>query len=151
VPLEGNWWFTLLRSVLLMLLSVSMFVFGYGVSLLLHYSQMRTKDNWVPFRARVSPTWRRRIALLVGAVLLVLIYAAGGSIGYTLMSSISLAIGIALLAFIRLSKDESEREKFEIPDDRDTSYHKRLAKLREERAVRANAKGVKKRTVTEAE
>lgn len=150
VPMD-NWIFTLIRSLLLMLTASSMFIFGYAVGLMLHYSQLRSNPEWVPFRARVSPTWRRRMALIIVAVLLVLIYGAGGGIGYTLVSSASLAIGIALLAFIRTTVEEAEREKFDLPDDRDTSYHRRLEVLRKEREQKMNAKKAKKKKDTTVE
>ena len=121
VPFEGAW--NILRSVLLVPTAVALFATAYGIGLYLHFRKTATDDEWVPFRARFSPAWRTRIALIVGAVLLVLIYALGQQPGYTLVSSVFGAIIIALFAFLRRTRDEAAREEYNIPDIRDTRFN----------------------------
>lgn len=124
------------RSLLLIPLSGSIFSIGYAVSLILHRARIREDEAWVPFRLRFSPTWRRRIALIVGAFLVVIMYASGFRVGYTLTAGITLAIGIALLAFIRTTRAEAAREAMDIPDRRDVRIDHYVAnreKIREEK------------------
>jgi len=127
----GAWW-NLIRTVILVPLSVSLFAVGYGISLILH--RMRSTDpNWQPYRTRFSPLWRMRISAIVGALALVMVYAAGESPVFTLLSSFLLAVGLALVAFMRRTSQELKREKLGIPDSRDVSYDSEVRKLQESR------------------
>lgn len=127
----GAWW-NLIRTVILIPLAVSIFAVGYAISLILH--RMRSTDpEWKPYRTRFSPLWRMRIAAIVAALGLVLVYASGESPVFTLFSSSILAVGIALLAFIRRTSQELKREKLGIPDARDVSYDSEVRKLQETR------------------
>ena len=141
----GAWW-NLIRTAVLVPLSVSIFAIGYAVGLTLH--RMRSTDpDWRPYRTRFSPLWRIRIAAIVAAVGLVLVYAAGESPVFTLFSSVLLAVGLALLAFVRRTSTELKREKLGIPDARDVSYDSEVRRLQEtrkslmaERAAKREAK-----------
>lgn len=127
----GAWW-NLIRTAVLVPLSVSIFAVGYGISLILH--RMRSTDpSWKPYRTRFSPLWRMRISAIVGALGLVLVYASGESPVFTLFSSVLLATGLALLAFMRRTSQEMKREKLGIPDARDVSYDSEVRKLQETR------------------
>lgn len=123
----------IVRSLILIPTSVAVFVFGYAVGLFFHYARMNQKSGWVPYRLRMSPSWRRRISAIVAAFLAVLVYASGFKIGYTLVSSIFVSIVIALFAFMRTTKEESAREEFNIPDVRDVRYNAHMQKLSEQR------------------
>lgn len=138
LPFSDAPWATLIRSALLVPTSISIFVFGYGVSLFLHYSKMDGDPQWVPFRYRFSPTWRRRISLVIAALLFVIIYANGERVGYTALSAAILAVGISLFAFMRTTVEEAKREKFEIPDVRDTKYDANMKKLSNARKTAQN-------------
>lgn len=141
----GAWW-NLIRTAVLVPLSLSIFAIGYAIGLTLH--RMRSTDpEWKPYRTRFSPLWRIRIAAIVAAVGLVLVYAAGESPVFTLFSSVLLAIGLALLAFVRRTSTELKREKLGIPDARDVSYDSEVRRLQEarknliaERAAKREAK-----------
>lgn len=127
----GAWW-NLIRTVILVPLSVSIFAVGYGISLILH--RMRSKDSsWRPYRTRFSPLWRMRISAILGALGLVLVYASNESPVFTLFSSVLLALGLALVAFMRRTSQELKREKLGIPDSRDVSYDSEVRKLQESR------------------
>lgn len=131
LPFAG--WWNALRSGILIPLSLSMFILGYVLSIYLHRKKIEENPDWVPFRARFTLRWRRRIAAIAAAFLFVLVYGAGYSIFYTFVSSVFVAIAIALFAFIRPSREESLREELEIPDARDLKYDDRLAKVKAER------------------
>lgn len=139
-----NSWGNLIRTLILIPTSLSLFILGYGISLYQHYKKIDTDPYWVPFRARLSPTWRRRAALIVAAVLLVGIYANSQTIGYTPVSSLFASIGIAMVAFIRTTKEESRREEFDIPDERDVRYDQQLKKIEASRAEAARRKQMRK-------
>lgn len=141
LPFTG--WWNALRSAILIPLSLSIFVLGYTLSIHLHRKRVEEDPAWVPFRSRFTLRWRRRMAAIAAAFLFVLVYGAGYSIFYTLVSSVFVSMGIALFAFIRPSREESLREELEIPDARDLRYDERLAKVKAERE-KAAAEGRKK-------
>jgi len=138
----GAWW-NLIRTVVLVPLSVSIFAVGYGISLILH--RTRIKDpSWRPYRTRFSPLWRMRISAIVGALGLVLIYASNESPLFTIFSSGILAVGFALFAFMRRTSQELKREKLGIPDARDVSYDSEVRKLQESRKKIVEARVAKR-------
>lgn len=145
LPFNGLW--NALRTLILIPTSVSAFVFGYAISLELHYRQIANDPDWKPFRLRFSPTWRRRISAIAAAFAIVFVYANGYRIGYTLVSSLFVAFAIAVFAFLRTTRDEAKREEFNIPDTRDTSYETHRRKLAADRAEaqRRRAEEKKKR------
>lgn len=122
-------WGNAVRSAILIPTSTAMFVLGYAVSLFLHYSRTNSNPEWVPYRLRFSPTWRRRIALVVLAFMVVAVYSNGFRIGYTAAASVFVALGIALFAFIRTTKEEAKREELDLPDTRDARYEQQMENL----------------------
>lgn len=130
-PFAG--WWNVLRSGILIPLSLSIFVLGYTLSIYLHRKRIEEDPAWVPFRSRFTLRWRRRMAAIAAAFLFVLVYGAGHSLFYTLVSSVFVSIAIALFAFIRPSREESLREELEIPDARDLRYDERLEKIKADR------------------
>ena len=134
----------LVRTLILIPTSISMFVLGYGLSLYGHYQQLENDPDWVPFRARLSPTWRRRTALIVGAFLILGIYANEQSTGYTPISSLITAVVIGLVAFIRTTKEEAKREEFNLPDERDVRYDQQMKKINAAREEAIRRKEMRK-------
>lgn len=140
-------WGQSVRGLILIPTSAAFFVLGYGFSLFLHYSKVAADPTWVPFRLRYSPTWRRRIALIVGAMMFVGIYANGFRIGYTAIAAVFVAMVIGLFAFIRTTKDEANREELNIPDSRDTKYEDNLRKLEKQREEKRKKKEAARKEV----
>lgn len=131
LPFEGGW--NILRSAVLVPTSVSIFILGYAISLDMHYKKIRDNPDWIPFRSRMSPTWRRRISAIVAAFAFIFVYANGYRIGYTFVSSLFVAAVIAIFAFMRTTREEANREEFDIPDVRDTHYETHRRKLAADR------------------
>lgn len=144
LPFSG--WGNIVRSFILLPTSLSMFIFGYAISLFTHYSKLNNDSAWVPYRLRMSPSWRRRISAIIAALMFVLIYANGFRVGYTPTSSMFVAIGIGLFAFMRTTREEAAREKFNIPDARDIKYNTQMENLANERAKKEEAKKLKRQT-----
>lgn len=148
LPFSG--WWNALRSLILIPLSLSLFSLGYVYSIYKHNKKMENDPHWVPYRSRFTLLWRRRIAAIIAAVLFVLVYGSGFSIFYTLISSVFVALGIALFAFIRPNREESLREELSIPDARDLRYDEHVKKLQAERArakaEKAQGKNSKEKT-----
>lgn len=146
LPFES--WANIIRSFVLIPSAVSIFVFGYSISLLLHYRKIQQNPEWTPFRMRMSPTWRNRFSIVIGALMFVLIYANGFSVGYTFISSVFVAITIGLFAFMRTTQAEKARSEFDIPDARDINYDKKfneLTKTREAEKEKARKEKMKQR------
>lgn len=144
IPFGGAW--NVIRTVILVPSCVSFFVAAYALSLFFHYSRKRSDPNWVPFRSRLSPMWRRRVAMVIGAIMLVLVYANGFRVGYTLISSITVSMVIALFAFIRTTREEANREEFNIPDARDTTYQRRAQEAEAAREAARRARIERRKT-----
>ena len=135
----------ILRSILLVPTSLSIFALSYSVGLALHEQRESGETVWVPYRARFSPAWRRRIAVLVGAVLLVVAQSINPGLGYTFSSSILGAAVLALLAFIRTSTQEANREELGIPDARDVMYDAEKRRIEREQNAKRAAKAEARR------
>src|SRR5699024_1252497 len=135
--LPFNGWWNALRSVILLPTAAAGFVVSYLLSLKMHYNQMTNDPDWVPYRARFSPLWRRRIALIIGAILLVLIYALGFQPGYTALASSIVVVGLSLIAFVRRTQKEILREELTVPDPRDTRFNNRVKEVTKEREAAA--------------
>lgn len=130
----------LLRSLLLVPTSIAIFSLAYVASLWLHGQRMEHDEDWVPYRARFSPSWRRRIAVVLAALLLVLAQAIEPGPAYTFTSSILGAIIIATMAFLRTSKQEASREELGIPDSRDVIYDAEKRRFEREQALKRASK-----------
>lgn len=118
-------WGMVIRTILLIPTAVAIFVLGY--SGVLAYCFFKAQDEtWTSLRARYSPTWRQRISMVIGAVLFVLIYAISMRPGYTLVSSVIVAIVIGLFVFMRKTSIEMNREELGIPDARDAALNTHL-------------------------
>lgn len=143
-----NSWGNLLRTLTMLPTMTAMFVFGYAISLHLHNRRIIEDSSWIPYRARLSPSWRRRIALVAGAFILLGIYANEQSVGYTPLSSLFAALVIALVAFIRTTREEAQREELNIPDSRDIRYEQQMKKLEEARAEAQRKKAERKKKLS---
>lgn len=138
----GAWW-NLIRTVVLVPLSVSIFAVGYAIGLFLHYTK-RTDPKWVPYRLRFSPMWRLRISAIVGAAALLMVYASSESLFFTFFSSAVISVGLALVAFIRQTSEEMKRDKLGIPDARDVNYDSEIKKLQQSRKIAMEDKAAKR-------
>lgn len=124
---------TILRSVLLVPTAFLIFTFLYLIGLHFHYSNMENNPEWSPYRSRFSPIWRRRIAVIAGAFLVVIAQGVNQQVGYTFTSSILGAMIIVILAFIRTTTEEANREELGIPDARDIEYDRKRRLAERER------------------
>lgn len=148
-PFSGIW--NLLRSLVLVPLSASVFVLGYTLSLHMNKQQSQKNPDWVPYRMRFSQKWRRNISAIIAAVIFVFIYGTGFSPVYTLVSSCFVAIIIGLFVFMRATTAEANRDKLGIPDTRDLQYDNYRKKLQQARAKARDEKKVKKKNDDEDE
>jgi len=132
-------WGMLIRTLLLIPTSVAIFVLGY--SAVIAYTFYKADDeNWTSLRAKYSPTWRQRISMVIGAILFVLVYAISMKPGYTLTSSIIVAIVIGLFVFMRKTTVEINREELGIPDARDAALNTHLRRRSAETHTRAETR-----------
>lgn len=124
LPWEGLGMF--LRVFILIPLGSVIFALGYAGALAYYF--MRSQDEqWVSWRDKFSPTWRQRISMIVGAVLVVLIIATNSNNpGYTLVTSCIAAVIVGLFVFMRKTSSELRREELGIPDARDVVLNSHL-------------------------
>lgn len=143
----AGWW-NALRSLILLPTAGSLFVLGYMLALYLGQRKTKSDPDWVPIRARFSPKRRTQISVIVGAVLLVVIYALGAQPGYTFLSSAVIASLVGVLAFVRRTEKEINRLQLGIPDPRDYDYdeavRKRQAARDEKLQARENVRKIKR-------
>lgn len=142
VPWDG--WWTLIRSALLVPIAGFGFVGLYALSLDLserkHKEANQNEEEWVPFRLRYSPKWRRNVSLIIGAVVVVIAYASENFVGYTIASSLIAILALALIAFCRLTRSENKRAELNIFDPRDSMFEERMKQYeREKKRLEAEA------------
>ena len=140
VPFRGI--YNVLRSILLIPSAASIFALLYGISLFFHGARVNQDPAWIPYRARWSPAWRRRLSAVLGAILAVVIITSSYRVGYTFINSLCGAGIIALLAFIRLTSQEKSRADLGIPDAQDLQFQA-FEKSREMRREKAKERKTK--------
>lgn len=132
------------RALLVIPLTISIFSLGYSLSYTLYKQRVKIDPEWVSFRERFSPTWRRRIGIIFGAILVVISYASQQVVGYTLISSAILASIIGIFAFIRKTSTEQRMEKLGLPDIRDLEYQTLMEEMKKEQEEESSKARVKK-------
>lgn len=130
-PIAG--WWTILRTVILLVMTFFGFNIAYGMALFLNSYMTRTRENWTPFRSRHSPKWRIYYSIMVAAVIIVLANAFGDFVGYTAFSTAIVITGLGLLAFMRKTRAEQRRAQYGIPDPRDVLFEQRVEEQQRER------------------
>lgn len=144
----GGWW-TLIRTGVMVLQAPAIFVVSYAFSIFMHMLLTSQGKGWKPLRSRWSPTWRKRIAIIVAAAGFLLVYATTNQIGTTTTSAIYAALAIGLVAFIRTTSEEQQLADMGIPDYRDIEQGKRIEQIREVRKHKIkDKKKAKKKTKT---
>lgn len=117
----GSWW-NVIRTVELIPTAIAIFNILYLITVLSSINRLQNDESYIPIRMRFSYSWRLRIAAMIGALLLVLIFATNEGPAYTFSSSIIGAFIIAVVAFIRPTKEELQRSQLGIPDLRDIRF-----------------------------
>lgn len=142
-PSDGIW--MLLRLIFLAPITSTLFILSYSLSYSTHNKMIINNPEWLSFRDRFSPSWRNRISIIIGAVLIVVAYASSPEMtGYTLISSVLLTVVVNLLAFIRKTTTEKEREELGIEDLRDIEYKKVLTEIEKDQEEKNKEKREKK-------
>lgn len=130
-PFESYW--MIIRSLLLIPLAFFAFSAFYALAVDVGNRKLLNDSKWIPYRARWSPKWRRNLSFILGAFIIVLVYSLAPFPGYTILSSFVVTSVVAMVAFCRMTRNESKRSDLGIPDPRDTHFEKRLEEQRKER------------------
>lgn len=139
-------WWNVLRAFIAIPLAAAFFIVGYAQAIASHEKKVAEDSDWISYRERYSPTVRRRISLIIAALLVVAAYASSGTPFYTMVTAGILAIAMGLFAFMRLTRKEKIDEKYDLPDPRDVNYERRFKELQKERAeTEAKIKAEKKK------
>lgn len=119
--LSWEQWAILVRSALVIPTAASIFILGYGLTLLYVDYKSSRNPEYSTWRMRLSPTMRNRVSAIIGAILFVLMLAVAQQPGYTLAASFIVAIIVGLFAFMRKTSRELTRSTIGLPDVRDAA------------------------------
>lgn len=137
-------WFNIIRALIIGVFGIAVFSVGYLISFFLSQAKRNVDDNYVLVKDRFSPTWRRRISIIVGAGLFGIIYSTDKNLVYTFVNSLVIATVIAIIVFLSMSEEEQDREYYGVPDARDSSYENNLKRIKSTRREKTIAKKEKK-------
>lgn len=141
-------WGILVRSLLAIPTAAAIFILGYGLTLTYVDYRVAKDPEYKTWRQRLSPLMRQRVAMLIGAVLFVFMFAVAQKPGYTFAASVIVALVVGLFAFIRKTSREITRENIGLPDARDAAFDSHLRaqarKAAAARTLRNRGKGEKK-------
>lgn len=137
--------FNFLRTLVVIPLAASVFALGYCAALANEDAQRKTNPEWVPLKARWSPGWRQRFAIVIAAVLFVMSYSSAHTRVYTLVTSLIFASALGLIFFVMKTRDERFNEENGIPDERDIDINRKLALAEEKRMEARRAKDEEKK------
>ena len=87
---------------------------------------------------------RRRIAIVIFAVLMASIISTGKTPLYSTVNYFIIASIVALIVFVSMSDEEEDREYYGIPDSRDKVYYDTLERLQTERELKKQSRKNKK-------
>lgn len=142
-PFSGLW--TVGRSLILIPIATTAFMLGYMLTLGMNDRQKEKDPRWLPMRQRYSPRRRVQIAIVGGAVLLVMVYALAPIPGYTLIASLIVSVGIALISFTRRTLKETRQADLGLPDSRDADYNRVVDQAKARREAKMNEKSTSKK------
>ena len=137
-------WYNIIRALIIGVFGIVVFSVGYLTSFFLSQAKRNINDDYVLIKDRFSPTWRRRISIIVGAGLFGIVYSTDKNSVYTFVNSLVIATIIAIVIFLTMSEEEQDREYYGVPDARDSSYENNLKRIRSTRQEKINAKKERK-------
>ena len=144
-------WAIFVRAGLAIPASATLFTLGYALVMLYVDARAKRNEEYENWRQRLSPLMRQRVSIIIGAILLVLMFAVVQRPGYTLVSSLIIAVAIGLFAFRRKTIQELNREKIGLPDTRDASFDSHIRQRSREAAQRrAERRGKRTKKLSEA-
>ena len=133
-------WGNVARAIVVLVDSVIFFSAGYLANFFFYMSQRAVNPDYVDLKERFSPSWRNRIAIILGAVLFTMMLTVNQGLAYTIVSSIIVASVVGIVVFISRTEEEREREFYGVPDKRDDAYRDALEDVREKRESRQKKK-----------
>lgn len=139
-----NAWGNTIRAFLVAFGGFAAFTFCYLIGFFLYQSRRNKIDNYVKIKDRFSPSMRRRIAIVIFAVLMASIISTGKTPLYSTVNYFIIASIVALIVFVSMSDEEEDREYYGIPDSRDKVYYDTLERLQTERELKKQSRKNKK-------
>ena|SRR5699024_10249465 len=133
-------WGNVARAIVVLVDSVIFFSAGYLANFFFYMSQRAVNPDYVDLKERFSPSWRNRIAIILGAVLFTMMLTVNQGLAYTIVSSIIVASVVGIVVFISRTEEEREREFYGVPDKRDDAYRDALEDVRKKRESRQKKK-----------
>lgn len=133
-------WGNVARAIVVLVDSVIFFSAGYLANFFFYMSQRAVNPDYVDLKERFSPSWRNRIAIIIGAVLFTMMLTVNQGLAYTIVSSIIVASVVGIVVFISRTEEEREREFYGVPDKRDDAYRDALEDVRKKRESRQKKK-----------
>lgn len=121
----------LIRGAVAIALGFIVYTFLYIYSL--NRTRAKADDyDYAPLRKKFSYEQRKNLSYLAGGIVFALtLVSSGESLFFTLSSSISIAMIIAILAFVRTSREEFIMAEYKVKDPRDLANLEKRSKLKE--------------------
>ena len=123
--LPFNFIFNMIRGIFAILTGVSSASYILIVSSRLRKNKYMQDRHYVSLRKKFSFRQRTNFAIIIGSfVFLFILLSNKANLVFTFKTSISITIGILLIAFARKDRNEFLKDIYDIPDIRDLEFSK---------------------------
>lgn len=124
--------FNTIRAGVTIIIALSLFSLMYILSIRQSITSSAKRADYLPIRKQFSYRQRVNITVLVSAATIAFaLFINKASTLYTLLSGVSMAIIIMMLAFVRTYRNEFIKSSYGIPDIRDLEFDRRKSVIKE--------------------
>lgn len=130
ILLPFHTWGNIIRALLAIAGSAATYTTMFYTNMFYIQSKRAVTPNYTTPKEKLSPSWRIRVSLVAATILTILIFAVGHTPLYTTTNYFVIAGFLALVTFTAKTPEETEREYYGIPDNRDRAYAQALENLK---------------------
>lgn len=125
--LPFNFFFNMIRGVFAVITGISSASYALVISSRLRRNKYIQDRHYLPLRKRFSFRQRTNFSIIIGGFIFMFILLSNKSnLVFTLKTSISIFLGIILIAFARKDRNEFLKDIYNIPDIRDLEFSKNI-------------------------
>lgn len=123
--LPFNFFFNMIRGVFAVITGISSSSYALIISSRLRKNKYMQDRNYLPLRKTFSFRQRTNFSIIIGSFIFMFILLSNkANLIFTLKTSISIFLGIVLVAFARKDRNEFLKDIYNIPDIRDLEFSK---------------------------